>query len=181
MKAFTVAALTLACTSAASAEGFYIAPYGGANFTDGFSGHGTDGFAIIDIYAGEDTGYVLGGVLGAPIAALPGFSIEADLSFRRNDIAGRWTLDYPDVPPELPAAAVTADALLFDAAFDGHDSTIAFMGNAVYRMTGVVEPYLLAGVGYAERNLVLTSGGFGPRLCENGEAVHDSRHVRGRR
>jgi len=75
MKAFTVAALALARTSAASAEGFHIAPYGGANFTDGFSGHGTDGFAVIDIYAGEDTGYVL----GRAKAALRGRSAPASV------------------------------------------------------------------------------------------------------
>ena len=103
----------------AQAEGSYIGAYGGANWND----------LVSTPFADSNTGVVVGGVLGTKVPAVPGLRIEADVSYRTNEI-------------DIFGGAITAD----------HE-TVALLGNAVYDIPvslGPVRPYVLAGVGYAQ-------------------------------
>ena len=105
--------------AAAEAKGFYTSVYGGANWDDVISAPFVD----------ENTGMVIGGTVGTSIDSVPGLRIEADLSFRQNEV-------------DIFGGFVSAD----------HD-TVALMGNVVYDLPvnmGPVHPYVLAGVGFAQ-------------------------------
>lgn len=104
----------------AKADGWYAGVYGGANFDDVIEASGVD----------NKSGVLIGGVVGKGVKAVPGLRVEADISFRQNEV----TFD-----PCGPCAAVTID----------HD-TWALMANAAYDVDlGMVKPYALVGVGYA--------------------------------
>lgn len=113
----TALALVLISVAPASAKGFYTSAYGGANWSD----------VISTPFVEDNTGYVIGGTLGTSIDSVPGLRVEADLSFRQNEV-------------DLFGGFISAD----------HD-TVALMGNVVYDLPvklGPVHPYVLAGVGY---------------------------------
>lgn len=118
MKSFLAAiALVLLSVSPAAASGFYVSAYGGANWDDVIDAKGVD----------DQTGSVIGATVGTSVASVPGLRIEADLSFRQNEV-------------DLFGGFISAD----------HDTT-ALMGNVVYDLPvklGPVHPYVLAGIGY---------------------------------
>ena len=118
MKSFLAAiALVLLSVSPVAAKGTYTSIYGGANFHDVISAPFVD----------DNTGYVVGGTVGTSIDSVPGLRIEADLSFRQNEV-------------DLFGGFLSVD----------HD-TVALMGNVVYDLPvklGPVHPYVLAGIGY---------------------------------
>lgn len=118
MKSFLAAiALVLLSVSPAVASGFYVSAYGGANWDDVINAKGVD----------DQTGSVIGATVGTSVASVPGLRVEADLSFRQNEV-------------DLFGGFISAD----------HD-TVALMGNVVYDLPvklGPVHPYVLAGVGY---------------------------------
>lgn len=130
------AALALAIITAfpARAGGFYVGAYGGGNWNDvSYS----DGKLTID----DNAGYVIGGVVGTQIAAIPGLRIEGDLSYRRNGL----------------------DIAFCHTNLEGFDSTWGLLANAVYDVPVgdfPVRPYLLAGVGYASRTGGVEGYGF---------------------
>lgn len=104
--------------SAAKAEGWYVGAYGGANWDD----------VISTPFVSDNTGYVIGGVVGTGVSAVPGMRIEADMSFRQNDVDVK-------IGPGIDVS---------------HD-TFALMGNVVYDLPvniGPMVPYAMAGVGY---------------------------------
>lgn len=109
------AASLAVCVLPATAGDWYAGVYGGANWDDVIAAPGVD----------SETGTVIGGVVGRRIGAVPGLRIEADLSFRQNevDVFGFLTVDHD------------TRALLFNAAYDF--------------APGPIVPYVLAGVGYA--------------------------------
>lgn len=118
-KAFFAFAMTFAAmvsfSALAAAKGFYITPYGGANFND------------VGPYLSSDTGYVIGGAVGTSVDSVPGLRIEADLSFRHNNVD------------------------LFDGCLSADHDTVALLANAAYDLPvkmGPVHPYILAGIGY---------------------------------
>lgn len=122
MKYFlTACALLVAvCMSAipASAKGFYLGTYGGWNKDDVTSAPFVD----------DNSGYVIGGVIGTKLNAVPGVRLEADLSFRQNET-------------DLFGGFISAD----------HDTT-ALMANVVWDVPvaiGPVHPYVLGGIGIA--------------------------------
>lgn len=117
--AVVIAATLLSSVTAASAEGSYVGAYGGANWND----------LVSTPLADSNTGVVIGGVIGTKVPAVPGLRIEADVSYRTNEI-------------DIFGGAITAD----------HE-TVALLGNAVYDLPvdlGPVRPYVLAGVGFAQ-------------------------------
>lgn len=115
------AALSVAAFSqSALAKDTYVGVYGGLNFDN-----------VIDVpFVDSQTGYVEGVVLGTSVESLPGLRLEADLSFRQNQV---------DVA--------------FGPGVKVDHNTTALMGNVVYDVPvnmGPVRPYVLVGAGYAE-------------------------------
>lgn len=107
-----------ALVAPAMADGWYTSAYGGWNQNDVISAKGVD----------EQGGYVIGGTVGKFIPGVPGLRLEADLSFRQNEV-------------DIFGGFITAD----------HDTT-ALLANAVYDfpVSWRVRPYVLAGVGFAK-------------------------------
>jgi opacity protein-like surface antigen len=115
ISALALAALLIPTPS--MAKGFYTSAYGGANWDD----------VISSDFVDSNTGFVIGGTLGTSVDSVPGLRIEADASFRQNQI-------------DLCGGYLTAD----------HD-TYALMANVAYDIPanlGPVHPYVLAGIGY---------------------------------
>lgn len=155
--AFLVAAAISMFSVSARAEGFYVSGYGGANWTTNLGGAGGGGDYKFN--ASPDTGYVIGGVLGTDIGALPGLRIEADGSYRKNQLSGVWSYFVPDgccVEAKILDAPVSGTWV--DNPFTGADTTFALMGNLVYGVQlGDFQPYVLGGIGYGTRHLQLVS------------------------
>lgn len=106
----------------AAAKGFYVGAYGGLNWDDVISAPGVS----------ENTGYAVGGVLGTTVDSIPGLRVEADLSFRQNDV---------DINFGCGSCVINAS----------HETT-ALLANVVYDFATPnwpVHPYVLAGAGYA--------------------------------
>lgn len=111
----------------AQAKGFYVGAYGGANWNS---------FDVDEkwVQSQADVGYVIGGVVGTSIDALPGVRIEADLNYRSNDL----------------------DTTICDTPLIVTDETWALLGNIVYDIpveVGGIRPYALAGIGYGSRTV----------------------------
>lgn len=127
LKALSVIVASVAMFSTASASGFYVGTFGGPN-----CGTVDEHLGWLDTESGE--GYVIGGVAGTKIDGVPGLRIEAEVSYRSNDldtVAFAWPL------------VVT-------------DETVAVMANAVYDLpfaVGGLHPYVMAGAGVADRTI----------------------------
>lgn len=119
----TLVASLVACCTQATAADWYTSLYGGGNWNN-----------VIDApFVEAQPGLVIGGTVGRNLA-VPGLRIEADLSYRHNEV-------------ELFGGAINAD----------HDTT-GLMMNAVYDLgAGPVKPYLLVGIGYAHSEAVFES------------------------
>lgn len=110
-------ALTLLLAMQAQARDTYVGIYGGANWDDVLT------HPVVD----SQRGYVMGGVLGTDIPAVPGLYVEADMSYRGNEV-------------DVLGGKIKAD----------HD-TFALLGNVLYQIPvslGPVHPYALVGAGY---------------------------------
>jgi opacity protein-like surface antigen len=112
----TAASLAL-CVTTATAGDWYASVYGGVNFDN-----------VIDLpFVESETGQVIGGTIGRR-TPVPGLRIEADLSYRTNDVE------------------------IFGGAIDVAHDTTALMFNVAYDIDvdgDPVKPYLLLGVGAA--------------------------------
>lgn len=111
-----IAASLVACVSTATAGDWYTGIYGGMNQNS----------VISAPFVKDKRGSVIGAVVGKNVAAVPGLRIDADLSFRTNEV-------------EIFGGAITAD----------HETTGAMFNVAYDFGAGPVKPYILAGVGYA--------------------------------
>src|SRR4051794_27837371 len=86
-------ALSLMAAAPASADGFYVSTFGGANWMrdeDAFF----DGKRSRTLFAhfNPDTGFVLGGAVGLELNNwLTGLKFEIETSFRHNDLGGHWS------------------------------------------------------------------------------------------
>ena len=110
------AASLVACCATATAGDWYTSVYGGLNRDN-----------VIDVpFVDSGNGAVFGATVGRNIAAIPGLRIEADLSYRTNEV-------------DIFGGAITAN----------HDTTGALFNVAYDFGAGPVMPYILAGVGYA--------------------------------
>lgn len=108
----------------AAAGDYKFSVYGGANWND----------VISDEYVDDKSGYVIGATISTPVKSVQGLSLQADLSFRQNEID---VYDYINVD---------------------HDTT-ALMLNGVYNLPvdfGPAKPYVLAGVGFANTQATFT-------------------------
>lgn len=116
MRIFAVLA-SLALALPASAGGWYASVYGGINADD-----------VIDVaFVESQTGAVVGGTVGRS-TPVPGLRIEADLSYRTNDVE------------------------IFGGALNAKHDTTALLLNAAYDIDvndPQAAPYILLGVGYA--------------------------------
>lgn len=114
-----ISAFSLFAFSApSSAKDTYFGVYGGANWND-----------VIESPIVEDnSGTVLGGVVGFKVNQVPGLRLELDVSYRTNEV-------------DVLGGFINAD----------HETT-ALLGNVVYDLPTVVaggRPYVLAGLGVA--------------------------------
>jgi opacity protein-like surface antigen len=115
---FAVATLLMSSTAAFAGD-TYFGIYGGANWDD----------VVSSSFVNDNTGVVIGGVVGTKLSAVPGMRLELDASYRSNEV-------------DIFSGFITAD----------HDTT-ALMANAVWDVPvnmGPVRPYVLAGVGVAQ-------------------------------
>jgi len=111
-----IAASLVACCASATAGDWYASVYGGMNRN-----------SVIEIPGVQDeTGGVFGGAVGKRIAKVEGLRVEADFSYRQNDV---------DVFSFITASHETT-AAMFNIAYD-------------IKTDGDVRPYLLLGAGYA--------------------------------
>lgn len=127
MRYFLAAVAALLLVTTASAEGSYVSVYGGANWDDVINAPGVS----------DNAGYVVGGTVGTSVKSVPGLRIEADLSFRRNDI---------DLDVCVPLKVA-------------HETT-AVLVNAVYELplkVGPVQPVALVGIGLGHSEATLES------------------------
>jgi opacity protein-like surface antigen len=125
----------------ALADGFYVTAYGGANWNDtNESGSGWT--------AGSDVGTVIGAAYGASVKSVPGLRVEADASYRTNNLS----------------------IALGSYQLAARDETWALMGNAVYDLPldlGPVHPYVLAGAGVGKRDISLKALSLSALQLEN--------------
>lgn len=117
MKAFLLGffGFYLALAGAAHARDVYVGAYGGGNWSD----------AITHPAVNVQTGYVVGGVLGVDVPAVPGLYVELDTSFRQNEVnVGSLNVDQ---------------------------DTTAVLANVLWQVPidFPVRPYISAGAGYA--------------------------------
>lgn len=122
-----VAIAALLIAPAASAEPWYIGGFGGLNFTHDGNVNG----AGID--ASYDMGLAAGGYVGFFVQE--NIRLEAEVSYRTNDIDKRGGVS---IAGEAKSLAVMANAF-----FD-------------FKIESAVEPYLGAGIGFAEVDYTIT-------------------------
>lgn len=125
----------------AQAGDLYLSVFGGANFLKDSSGFVSSGapFTTLAINADSDTGFVLGGAIGARLENwAKGLSAELEVSYRRHDIGGTGSFGS--------YFTGTGSGVL-----DMNQSTFAIMANAQYEFNvgSKARPYIMAGVGWA--------------------------------
>lgn len=122
----------------AHADGLYISVFGGANFQPDQSARTTDTGWLVSTDA--DTGFVIGGAIGTSLDNwAKGLRVEAEVSYRRNDVGGNWTSSTGDTGGFV----------------DGNASTFAIMANVWYDIDigNKVRPYIGGGVGWGRARL----------------------------
>jgi opacity protein-like surface antigen len=146
----SAAVLMLASTAPAEASGFYITALGGANFLEGTDGRftnlGLNGTSLV-AHFDPDTGFLIGGAVGLDLDAwLQGLKAELEMSYRRNDVGGRWSLTNN---LSLNALAFTSGDISANA------STFALMANIWYEFNigSRFKPYVGGGAGWARSSV----------------------------
>ena len=129
----------VAAAPGASASELYLSVFGGMNLlsdTDGqyvstFSSSSSSSSVIGSWASDADTGFVVGGAVGTSLDKwVNGLRVEAEVSFRRNDLGGTYSTT---------------------GTIDGNLSTFAVMANAWYDFDigAKVRPYVGGGIGWA--------------------------------
>lgn len=136
LAASTALALITAAPSA-NADDLFVSVFGGANFLADDSGPAYSDSAGDSSWSSDaDTGFVLGGTIGTSLSRwAEGLRVEAEVSYRRNDLGGNWRYDD----------GATTGTL------DGNMSTFAVMANVWYEFDigSKVRPYIGGGAGWA--------------------------------
>jgi len=130
----TSALALLAGAGEAQADGLYISVFGGANWQGDSSGFTAD-TTTESFHINPDTGFVLGGVVGAKLTNwAEGLRGELEVSYRRNDLHGVWTTSTGET----------------GGLIDGNASTFAVMANVWYDFDfgWKIKPYVGAGAGW---------------------------------
>ena len=112
-----LAASLAACVSTATAGDWYASIYGGINRNN-----------VIELpFVDSPDGEVIGATVGRNLAGIPGLRIEADLSYRTNEVD------------------------LFGGFITANHETAAAMFNVAYDIGGgPVKPYVMGGIGWAQ-------------------------------
>lgn len=132
MKKLLLASSALALLSgaqAAQAGDLYLSVFGGANFQSDSSA----AIGVVTQTVEPDTGFVLGGAIGAPLDNWSkGLRAELEVSYRRNDLGGFWT-DGGE-----------------SGQIEGNMSTFAILANVLYECDfgWKVKPHVGAGIGW---------------------------------
>ena len=135
----------------AQAGDLYLSVFGGANFqssssTSFFTGKLSTSFTDSHTVFEPDTGFVLGGAIGTSLDKwAKGLRAEAEVSYRRNDVGGRWTLAAGG---ESGGEGVDTTAI---GIVDSNTSNFAILANLWYDIDigNKVRPYVGGGVGWA--------------------------------
>ena len=148
----------LAGAGQAQAGGMYVNAFGGVNWLVDSSAARTEaGPARTWTWSTEaDTGFVVGGGVGTHLDNWSkGLRVELETSYRRNDVAGDWTVTLG-----APASG----------AIDANISTHAVLANIWYEcdMGWKAVPYLGGGGGWGRANLVGAVDGVSFDVDNNG-------------
>ena len=135
----TTALALLAGATTATAGDLYISVIGGLNKQPDESGSNLTSEAFGAFESSPDTGFVVGGAIGTGLDKwLKGLRVEAEVAYRRNDLAGRWAT----------TSAFSSSTAQGD--IEGNASTFSIMANAWYDIDAgwKVVPYVGGGVGW---------------------------------
>jgi OOP family OmpA-OmpF porin len=142
----TAAIAVLASAGQAQAKDFYISVLGGANWWEDQTQVSGDNTTVIHFDA--DTGFIVAGAVGLHLDNwLHGLRVEAEASYRRNEIDGPWATSDTETGTVI-----------------GHVSTFAVMANVWYDIDigSRFKPYIGGGAGWARSHFdgaILTSSG----------------------
>ncbi|MBP6013330.1 MAG: porin family protein [Alphaproteobacteria bacterium] len=131
----------------AQAGGLYLSVFGGANFqpdssTSFFTGKLSQTFTASSTIFEPDTGFVLGGAVGTSLDKwAKGLRVEAEVSYRRNDVGGAWGFRSGGEGGEGAGLGIV----------DSNTSNFAILANLWYDIDigNKVRPYVGGGVGWA--------------------------------
>ena len=153
----------------AQAGDLYLSVFGGANFqpqssSSFFTGKLSQTFTGTTTIFEPDTGFVLGGAVGTSLDKwAKGLRVEAEVSYRRNDVGGIWALAQGG---EGGGEGVDTVGI---GVVDSNTSNFAVMANLWYDIDigNKVRPYIGGGVGWARArrdgaiaaNLLFLTGG----------------------
>lgn len=129
----------LATAGEAQASNVYISVFGGPNWQSDSSARttlpDTSNFNV-----DPDTGFVLGGAVGAKLTNwVRGLRAEMEIAYRRNDLGGNWTTSTGDT----------------GGIIDANSSNFSIMANVWYDFDcgWKIRPYVGGGVGWARAKL----------------------------
>jgi opacity protein-like surface antigen len=144
----TTAVALVSMSSPANAEGIYVSVFGGLNLQpdssavvqgDFFGGDATTAYS-----ESADTGFVLGGAIGAHLDRwAQGLRTELEISYRRNDIDGWWSV------------STETDTGFAEGLIGANTSTFAIMANVWYEfdLGSKARPYVGGGAGWARSKI----------------------------
>jgi len=156
--AATTAMAIVSAAPAANAGDMYVSVFGGTNFLSDSSAGLTDNpGSSEEVYAWNadaDTGFVLGGAIGTHLDRwAQGLKVELEVSYRRNDVGGGWSVD------EYSSSILSTTAV---GQLDANMSNFAVMANIWYEFDvgAKARPYIGGGVGWARAHFdgALTTG-----------------------
>jgi opacity protein-like surface antigen len=156
--AATTAMAIVSAAPAANAGDMYVSVFGGTNFlSDSGAGFTDNPGSSEEIYAWNsdaDTGFVLGGAIGTHLDRwAQGLKVELEVSYRRNDVGGGWSVD------EYSSSILSTTAV---GQLDANMSNFAIMANVWYEhdFGWKARPYIGGGVGWARAKFdgALTTG-----------------------
>jgi opacity protein-like surface antigen len=156
--AATTACALIATAPSATAGDLYVSVFGGANFlSDSSAGEIDNPGSNQEVFAWNsdaDTGFVLGGAIGTSLDRwAQGLKVELEVSYRRNDVGGGWSVE------EYSSNVISTTAV---GQLDANMSTFALMANIWYEFDigSKARPYIGGGAGWARANFdgALTEG-----------------------
>lgn len=156
--AATTAMAIVTAAPSATADDLYVSVFGGANFlSDSSAGYTDNPGSYQEVFAWNsdaDTGFVLGGAIGTSLDRwAKGLKVELEVSYRRNDVGGGWSVD------QYSSGFISTTAV---GQLDGNMSTFAIMANVWYEhdFGWKARPYFGGGFGWARARFdgALTTG-----------------------
>lgn len=147
----TTAVALIAGSGQATAGDMYVSVFGGLNWQHDSSGAQSSDFGrystFTDFSEEADTGFTLGATVGTHLDRwAQGLRAEVEVSYRRNDITGRW---FNSV------SSISSNSQTESGPLSGNTSTFAIMANVWYDidMGWKAKPYVGGGVGWGRSHL----------------------------